>query len=199
MGPSSKRGWTEPWRSNTPWARTRQLLKRARRIRIYFPRIIRSFGRPSPARSGYGRKQTVRATLRIFFWRPRNKSRSVSYCAIREAAQATTIFTASLTAVGPRQTTMSINRPTLETAITTSALRDRPSLRYDRYSAGTNHRDTEQGNAAFYAILTPTQQARLTQMGGLDGPGSPGGGPSPGGFPGGPGASRRSRPLYENR
>src|SRR5881394_3340729 len=39
-----------------------------------------------------------------------------------QAAQATTIFTASLTAVSPLQTVMSTNRQSLETAITTNAL-----------------------------------------------------------------------------
>lgn len=104
-----------------------------------------------------------------------------------QAAQATTIFTNSLTAVGPLQTTMRTNRQSLETAITTNAL---SVIEQVSANIGTLQGQItaiqSRANAAFYAILTPTQQAKVTQMGGLEGPVGAGG-PGPGGFPGAPG------------
>jgi Spy/CpxP family protein refolding chaperone len=106
-----------------------------------------------------------------------------------QAAQATSIFTAAQTASTTLQTTLDTDRTNLQAAITSNN-----TATIDQLSAAIG---TIQGqlldigskaNAAFYAILTSTQQTKLGSIDhgpgfggpGFAGPGGPGGrGPRP--------------------
>jgi hypothetical protein len=109
-----------------------------------------------------------------------------------QAAQATTIFTNSLTAINPLETTLNTDRQTLETAVTTNAL----SV-IDQVASGMGTLTGQitsiqaKAEAAFYAILTTAQRTKVTQFGGLGGPGGFGG---PGGRGRGPGGPPPGRP-----
>ena len=93
-----------------------------------------------------------------------------------QAAQATTIFTNSLTAISPLQATLKTDRQTLETAISVNALSviDQISANMGTVT-GQITAIQSKAEAALYAILTPAQQAKVAQLGGLGGPGGFGG------------------------
>jgi Spy/CpxP family protein refolding chaperone len=99
-----------------------------------------------------------------------------------QASQATTIFTNAATAISTLQTTLSTDRDSLQTAIKSNA-----TANIDQLSAtigtltGQITSVQSKADAAFYAILTTDQQAKLDQLGGFGfgfGPGR--GGPPPG-------------------
>jgi Spy/CpxP family protein refolding chaperone len=97
-----------------------------------------------------------------------------------QASQATTIFTNAATAISTLQTTLSTDRDSLQTAIKGNA-----TANIDQLSAtigtltGQITSVQSKADAAFYAILTTDQQAKLDQLGGFGfGPGR--GGPPPG-------------------
>ena len=113
-----------------------------------------------------------------------------------QAAQATTIFTNAITSISSLQTTMNTDRQSLQTAITTNS-----TSVIDQVSANIGSLTGQitsiqsRADAAFYAILTSTQQAKVTQLGGIDGPGGFGGPGGPGGRgPGGPGGPPPGHP-----
>jgi Spy/CpxP family protein refolding chaperone len=110
-----------------------------------------------------------------------------------QAAQATTIFTNAQTAISPLQTSLDQARQNLQTAIKGNA-----SGSIDALSAtigtisGQILAAQSKGDAAFYAILTADQQAKLDSM--PPGPGRGPGGPGPGGLgPNGIGMGRGRR------
>lgn len=100
-----------------------------------------------------------------------------------QASQATTIFTNAATAISTLQTTLGTDRDSLQTAIKSNA-----TANIDQLSAtigaltGQITSVQSKADAAFYAILTTDQQAKLDQLGGFGrggfGPGL--GGPPPG-------------------
>ena len=97
-----------------------------------------------------------------------------------QAAQATSIFTNALSAITPLQTTLNTDRQSLQTAVTTN-----PSA-IDQLAASIGTLTGQiiaiqnKADAAFYAILTSTQQTTLTQHGNFGGFGPGPGGPPPG-------------------
>ena len=101
-----------------------------------------------------------------------------------QATQATTIFTNAVTAITPLQTDLSGFRTSIQTAVKSNATATIDQL---AASIGTTIGQItaiqEKADAAFYAILDSTQQAKLDAIGGLDG--GPGGGPGFGRGPGG--------------
>jgi Spy/CpxP family protein refolding chaperone len=96
-----------------------------------------------------------------------------------QAAQATTIFTNAQTAITPLRTSLATDHDALQTAIKSNA-----TSTIDTVAANigllTGQIQAIQGktNAAFYAILTADQQAKLDQIG-FGGFGSGPGGPHP--------------------
>jgi Spy/CpxP family protein refolding chaperone len=102
-----------------------------------------------------------------------------------QATQMTSILTAAQAATSSLMTTSSTNQTALQTAITSNA-----TATIDQLSAAIGTADGQRlairskAEAAVYAILTATQQAKVTTLGGLGVLG--GGGPGPGG-PGGRG------------
>jgi len=99
-----------------------------------------------------------------------------------QAGQATTIFTSALTAITPLQTTLNTDRQSLQTAVTNNSTSTIDQLSTNIGTlTGQITAIQNKADAAFYAILTSTQQATLTQNGGFSGPG--GFGPGPGGPP----------------
>src|SRR6266446_1991726 len=98
-----------------------------------------------------------------------------------QATQATSIFTNALSAVTPLETTLNTDRQSLRTAVTTNP----SAIDQLATSIGTLTGQIiaiqNKADAAFYAILTSTQQTTLTAHGGFGGFGGPGGfGPGPG-------------------
>src|SRR5689334_12133646 len=102
-----------------------------------------------------------------------------------QAAEATTILTNAQSSVSTVQTTIQTDQTSLQTAITSNN-----TATIDQLAAAIG---TLQGQAldirsmaeaAFYALLTSTQQTKLTTLGGL---GLLGGGPAAGVFPVAPG------------
>lgn len=103
-----------------------------------------------------------------------------------QASQATTIYTNAATAIGPLQTTMRSYRSSLQTAVKSNAA---DTIEQTAASIGTTMGQItaiqSKADAAFYAILTASQQTTLNATpGGFGGPGM--GGPGPGGPPPGP-------------
>ena len=101
-----------------------------------------------------------------------------------QVTQATTIFTNSLTATGPLETTLRNDRQSLQTAISTNALSviDQVSQNIGTLTGQILSIESK-ANAAFYAILTADQQAQFTKFGGLRASGR------------GPGLGARSRGI----
>lgn len=96
-----------------------------------------------------------------------------------QAAQATTIFTNAATATTTLQTTLSTDRDSLQTAIKGNATATIDSLSATMGSlTGQITAIQSKADAAFYAILTADQKAKLDQLGGF------GFGPGHGGPPG---------------
>jgi hypothetical protein len=99
-----------------------------------------------------------------------------------QATQATSILTAAQTTTATLQTTLATDQTSLQTAITSNA-----TATIDQLSAAIGTIEGQildirsKAEAAFYAILTATQQTKVTTLGGA---GLLGGGP---GGPGGPG------------
>jgi len=100
-----------------------------------------------------------------------------------QASQATTIFTNSITATSALQTTLHADRQSLQAAVksNSSATIDQLSTAIGGLS-GQILSIQSKADAAFYAILTSDQQAKLDQLGGFGHGGfAPGqGGPPPG-------------------
>jgi hypothetical protein len=104
-----------------------------------------------------------------------------------QAGQAATIFTNAATATTPLQTDLSGFRTSIQTAVKSNATATIDQL---AASIGTTIGQItaiqEKAQAAFYAILDSTQQAKLDAIGGPDGgfggpgPGGPGFGRGPG-------------------
>jgi len=110
-----------------------------------------------------------------------------------QVTEATTIFTAALTAVTPLQTTLNSDWKALQTAVQGNATATIDQLSTSIGTLTGQITDIQnRADAAFYAILTSTQQSTLSSSGGFGGPGGPG----PGGFGGGPGGGPgpRARP-----
>jgi Spy/CpxP family protein refolding chaperone len=103
-----------------------------------------------------------------------------------QASQATTILTAAQSSVSTLQTTIETDRTSLQTAITSNNM-----ATIDQLSAAIGNLQGQaldirsKAEAAFYALLTTTQQTKLTTLGGIGLLGGPGGYPGRGG-PGGP-------------
>ena len=103
-----------------------------------------------------------------------------------QASQATTILTGAQSSIAALQTTLQTNHASLETAITSNNTATIDQL---ASAIGTLQGQTldirSKAEASFYALLTGTQQAKLTTLGGLGllggGPGGPGGRGGPGG------------------
>jgi hypothetical protein len=103
-----------------------------------------------------------------------------------QQSQATTIFTNALNSITPLQTTISTDYQSLQTAVKSNA-----TSTIDQLSAaiGTLYGQIidiqNKADAAFYAILTSSQQTTLgnTPFPGGPGFGGPVGGPGPGGPP----------------
>ncbi|MDP8979488.1 MAG: Spy/CpxP family protein refolding chaperone [Acidobacteriota bacterium] len=95
-----------------------------------------------------------------------------------QAAQATTIFTNALTAITPLHTNLSADNTALQAAVQNNA-----AAAIDTLSAAIGTLTGQiiaiqnKADAAFYAILTSDQQAKLNSTGGFGG----GFGPGPGG------------------
>lgn len=109
-----------------------------------------------------------------------------------QVTEATTIFTAALTAVTPLQTTLNTDWQSLQTAVQGNATATIDQLATGIGTLTGQITDIQnRADAAFYAILTATQQATLSSSGGFGGPGG-----GPGGFGGGPGGGPgpRARP-----
>jgi len=101
-----------------------------------------------------------------------------------QASQATTIFTNAATATSSLQTTLSTDRDSLQTAIKSNATSTIDQLSSTIGSLqGQILAVQSKADAAFYAILTSDQQAKLDQLGGF---GRVGFGLGPGGPPGRP-------------
>ena len=101
-----------------------------------------------------------------------------------QAAQATTIFTNEQTAISPLQTTLQSARTSLESAVKSNATATIDQLATQIGTVtGQITAAHSKADAAFWAILTADQQAKLEASGGLGGPGGRG----PGGSGGGPG------------
>jgi Spy/CpxP family protein refolding chaperone len=98
-----------------------------------------------------------------------------------QASQGTTIFTNSITATSALQTTLSTDRQSLQAAVKSNAAStiDQLSSTIGGLS-GQILSIQSKADAAFYAILTSDQQAKLDQLGGF---GRGGFGPGPGGPP----------------
>jgi len=98
-----------------------------------------------------------------------------------QVAQATTIFTNSITATSALQTTQQTDRQSLQTAVKSNAATtiDQLATAIGGIS-GQILAIQSKADAAFYAILTSDQQAKLDQLGGF---GRGGFGPGPGGPP----------------
>jgi hypothetical protein len=96
-----------------------------------------------------------------------------------QVTEATTIFTNALTAVTPLQTTLNTDWQSLQTAVKGNAVSTIDQLSTSIGTLTGQITDIQnRADAAFYAILTSTQQATLSSSGGF---GAPGGGPGPGG------------------
>ena len=93
-----------------------------------------------------------------------------------QAAQVLTMFTNSFTATRSLQTTLDLDRQTLDTAITTNALSviDQMAANIGTLQ-GQITAIQSKASAAFYAILTSAQQTKATQFGGVEAFGGPGG------------------------
>ena len=90
-----------------------------------------------------------------------------------QAAQATSIFTAAQNGITPLETTLSGYHTSLQTAVKSNAVSTIDSLSASiGATLGQITALQNKADAAFYAILTPTQQTTL----GTAGPGGPGGG-----------------------
>ena len=102
-----------------------------------------------------------------------------------QASQATTIFTNALTAVTPLETSLHTDWQSLQTAVKSddTATIDSTSTNIGSLT-GQITAIQNKADAAFYAILTSTQQTTLGQSGGFGGQGGFGG-------PGGPGSPGR--------
>src|SRR5437899_386470 len=96
-----------------------------------------------------------------------------------QASQATTILTNAQTSVATLQTTLSTDQTALQSAITSNT-----TSTIDQLSAAIGTLNGQvlairsKAEAAIYAILTATQQAKVTELGGpaiLGGGGGPGG------------------------
>lgn len=102
-----------------------------------------------------------------------------------QASQATTIFTNAATAITPLQTTLHTDWTSLQAAV-----KSNDTATIDSVSTGIGSLTGQitairnKADAAFYAILSSTQQTTLAQNGGF-GPGGHAGRGGPGG-PGGP-------------
>jgi Spy/CpxP family protein refolding chaperone len=107
-----------------------------------------------------------------------------------QASQATTIFTNAQTTISALQTTLSGYQTSMTTAIEANDTTTIDTLAGEIGTAQGQVVDARaKAAAAFYAILTANQQAKVQTLGlGILGGGGPGGfgGPGPGG-PGGPG------------
>lgn len=103
-----------------------------------------------------------------------------------QASEATTIFTNAMTAISPLRTTMSGYWSSMQTAVKAGATATIDQLASSiGATMGQITAVQNKADAAFYAILTPSQQATLNATpGALGGPGF--GGPGPGGPPPGP-------------
>ena len=106
-----------------------------------------------------------------------------------QQTQATTIFTNALNAITPLETTLNTDYQSLQTAVkgNATATIDQLSLAIGTLQ-GQILSIQNKADAAFYAILTSTQQTTLGQTGlggrgGPGGPGGPGGGFGRGGGP----------------
>jgi len=108
-----------------------------------------------------------------------------------QKSSAITIFTNAITAGETVQSSLQSNRTALETAIQKN---DTATIEQLATAAGTLQGQllaiNAKADAAFYAILTTTQQAAYNSMPHGFGPGGPGG---PGGGPGGMGRGRRGQ------
>lgn len=99
-----------------------------------------------------------------------------------QASQALTIFTNSITAASALQTTLRTDQQSLQAAVKTNA-----TSTIDQLASGIGTLTGQvtaiqfKSDAAFYAILTADQQAKLDQLGGF-GFGRGPGGPPPGRF-----------------
>jgi Spy/CpxP family protein refolding chaperone len=106
-----------------------------------------------------------------------------------QAGQVSSILTAQQSATSALQTTLKADYTSLQTAITTNAT---GTIDQVAASIGTLNGQSlairSKAEAAIYPLLTATQQAKVTTVGGL---GSLMGGP---GGPGGPGGGRGPRP-----
>jgi Spy/CpxP family protein refolding chaperone len=102
-----------------------------------------------------------------------------------QQAQATTIFTNSLSAISPLQTSEATAQQALPAAVKSNATSTIDSLAATIGSLNGQIIDIQnKADAAFYAILTSDQQTTLSQTNFLNGPGGRGGGPGPGFGPG---------------
>ena len=94
-----------------------------------------------------------------------------------QVTQATTIFTSSMNAVTPLQSTLNTDRQSLQTAVKGNA-----TATIDQLAAAMGTLSGQiiaiqnKADAAFYAILTPDQQTKLNTTGGMGGGMGPGGG-----------------------
>jgi hypothetical protein len=98
-----------------------------------------------------------------------------------QASQATTIFTNALTAVTPLETSLHTDWQSLQAAVKSddTATIDSTSTNIGSLT-GQITAIQNKADAAFYAILTSTQQTTLSQSGGFGGHGGFGGPGSPG-------------------
>jgi len=104
-----------------------------------------------------------------------------------QQTQATTIFTNALSATTPLQTSEGTARQALPAAVKAN---DTATIDQLATTIGSLQAQIisiqNKADAAFYAILTSTQQTTLGQSTFLNGPGGRGPGPGPGFGPGGP-------------
>jgi len=103
-----------------------------------------------------------------------------------QQTQATTIFTTQQTGLQPLQTSMQTAQTALQTAITSNSGLSAAAAAIGTLTAQQTLTQAT-GSAAFYAILTTSQQTKFMELN-AGGQGNPGqGGPGPGGPGGGPG------------
>jgi hypothetical protein len=106
---------------------------------------------------------------------------------------ATGIFTTELTSLAALNTSQQAAETALQTAITSDDATGITAAANTIGGLATQQAQVEgTGEAAFYEILTTTQQAKYTVLGAGNGPGAPGGQNGPPGHPGAPGASGAS-------
>ncbi|MGI8990362.1 MAG: Spy/CpxP family protein refolding chaperone [Bryobacteraceae bacterium] len=106
-----------------------------------------------------------------------------------QQTQATTIFSNLQAALSPIMASMTTARTELNTAVKANSLAGITTAATTIGTLTTQQIEAHaNADTAFYAILTPDQQTKYTQLGGRGM-----GGPGPGGF-GGPGGPRGPRP-----